>query len=347
MKTFSELLTIYVRRAGITDSELARSIGVSRQTIFRWREGTTSRPQDRNIVIAVAEKLRLSSEEKDGLLLAGGFPPETVVTTDKKEPPQQIHDSPVLPQVGGQQDNLREKAPAAEPAPQTVKRGISKKYLWGLIPAGALIIAILFWIFNGNPFGKENNPGPSNPSTPQTTQAAASTTPTASSSTTIAPAAPGEILIVVTQFFEPSDTSGFNINLKDAIEREIRNNRLTGIRVAQSEVSSQNAADTVKISQDTKVTSVVYGKWDNTQISVRFLPALTQTISVISIDATMDLTQTTRALALTVLGKVYIEQGNKTLAFGFLTQARNVMQDNVPTGTALLSVINELLSQTM
>jgi tetratricopeptide (TPR) repeat protein len=76
MATFSELLTIYINRAGITDSELARSIGVRRQTIFRWKEGVVARPRHRDDVLRCAERLRLSDGERDGLLMSAGFAPE-------------------------------------------------------------------------------------------------------------------------------------------------------------------------------------------------------------------------------------------------------------------------------
>jgi len=85
MRTFAELLSLYIKQAGITDTELARAIGVSRQTIFRWREGTTSRPNNREDVLAISKKLRLPSEEKDNLLLAAGFRPEDTVPPDNKD----------------------------------------------------------------------------------------------------------------------------------------------------------------------------------------------------------------------------------------------------------------------
>ena len=40
MRTFGELLTEQMRRAGVSDAEMARTLGVQRQTIFRWREGS-------------------------------------------------------------------------------------------------------------------------------------------------------------------------------------------------------------------------------------------------------------------------------------------------------------------
>ena len=77
MKTFAELLTAYMDRTGIGDAELARRIPVSRQTLVRWKEGTTNRPRYRGDVIRCAELLRLADEERDGLLLAAGFAPES------------------------------------------------------------------------------------------------------------------------------------------------------------------------------------------------------------------------------------------------------------------------------
>ena len=78
MPTFGELLIKYTERAGISDAELARTTGVQRQTIFRWKEGLVARPRYREDVLRIAAKLRLTAEERDELLLAGGFPPENL-----------------------------------------------------------------------------------------------------------------------------------------------------------------------------------------------------------------------------------------------------------------------------
>ena len=78
MRSFSELLSEYVNRIGVADAELARRLGVSRQTVFRWREGQTQRPRHREDVIALATKLRLEANERDQLLMSAGFRPEVV-----------------------------------------------------------------------------------------------------------------------------------------------------------------------------------------------------------------------------------------------------------------------------
>ena len=78
MESFGQLLNQHIQRLGISDTELARAIGVSRQTIFRWREGVTGRPRRREDVLAIADKLRLTPAERDTLLLAAGFRPQAV-----------------------------------------------------------------------------------------------------------------------------------------------------------------------------------------------------------------------------------------------------------------------------
>ena len=85
MATFSELLRTYTERTGISDSELARSIGVRRQTIFRWKEGTVARPRNRDDVIRCAKRLRLTPDELDEFLLAAGMAPERI---EQATPPE-------------------------------------------------------------------------------------------------------------------------------------------------------------------------------------------------------------------------------------------------------------------
>ena len=64
MQSFAELLSQYMLRTGISDSEMARAIGVRRQTIFRWREGLTARVRHRDDILRCAEKLRLTNTER-------------------------------------------------------------------------------------------------------------------------------------------------------------------------------------------------------------------------------------------------------------------------------------------
>jgi tetratricopeptide (TPR) repeat protein len=105
MRSFSELLVHYTERAGISDSELARATGVQRQTIFRWKEGQTARPRYREDVVRIAAKLRLTSGERDELLLAAGFPPQEAPVASATQP-----DDSALPLPGA-------SVPAVAPTP--------------------------------------------------------------------------------------------------------------------------------------------------------------------------------------------------------------------------------------
>ncbi len=77
MRPFAELLTEYMDRINIGNAELAGSIGVRRQTIFRWRQGIVKKPRHRDVVLQCAQALGLTREERDALLKAAGFPPES------------------------------------------------------------------------------------------------------------------------------------------------------------------------------------------------------------------------------------------------------------------------------
>ena len=81
MDSFSDLLSMFAERAGISDAELARRLGISRQTIFRWREGETQRPRHRDDVARLADALRLESEERTQLFMAAGFPHQRSITS--------------------------------------------------------------------------------------------------------------------------------------------------------------------------------------------------------------------------------------------------------------------------
>lgn len=110
MQAFGELLSDYMRRTGINDSELARTLGISRQTVFRWKQGQVARPRHRDDVLVCARRLRLSAEERDRLLLAAGFAPELAPPAIRKETDSEAAAStlaqlgqggPGLPSVGG------------------------------------------------------------------------------------------------------------------------------------------------------------------------------------------------------------------------------------------------------
>lgn len=117
LPTFGQLLSAYMRRSGISDSELARSIGVRRQTIFRWKEGLVERPRAREDVLQCAKKLRLSDDERDQLLLAAGFAPEQLVSESLGELLAGNNLTPANTTLPPAPDEATNAEPATESAP--------------------------------------------------------------------------------------------------------------------------------------------------------------------------------------------------------------------------------------
>ncbi len=127
MRTFAELLSEYMTRTGVSDAELARAIGVRRQTIFRWKEGLVARPRSAEDVLRCAAKLRLTAEERDRLLLAAGFPPEA------------LHP---LPPAELRLASVRRRRPATvRPDPGSLPTEIDARLIWS--DAGAATPAVI------------------------------------------------------------------------------------------------------------------------------------------------------------------------------------------------------------
>ena len=147
MRSFSELLTLYTQRSGISDAELARAVGVRRQTIFRWKEGTVARPRSREDVLAVSQKLRLSTAETDELLIAAGFYPEGDVAHTSEmtaNPEETAAESPLrarLPDGLPPPDDEAHRPPRAD-------AGLSRVRLLGLGVSVLLLLALIlgFWL---------------------------------------------------------------------------------------------------------------------------------------------------------------------------------------------------------
>lgn len=118
LPTFGQLLSAYMQRSGISDSELARSIGVRRQTVFRWKEGLVERPRAREDVLQCAKKLRLSDDERDRLLLAAGFAPEQLVPAGLSDS-LAAHTSPPQPSAPSVADDPSSAEQATASVPPT------------------------------------------------------------------------------------------------------------------------------------------------------------------------------------------------------------------------------------
>jgi len=290
MENFSILLNQYIQRAGISDAELSRAIGVSRQTIFRWREGATARPRYREDVLAIAKKLRLSPAERDQLLLAAGFRPE------ETEPPE-IHAAEA---VAAQAEKVE---PVSSPS-------ANRRRWWPVVVILLMMMgAAGWWIYQSN-----------------------------RNQINIAPASPGETLVLVTHFANyASSQVGYNIagRLTEALQQEIDQTELENIRVAEWPQVVSTRTEAVQVGQSISATLVIYGEYDVGRIMVQFTnpvdqsaftgPALQQHVAGIpELSATInsDLPQQVRPLALMALGQIYLNQGNAGQSRSLLSRAR-------------------------
>lgn len=327
MESFHQLLNQYVQRVGISDAELARTLGVSRQTIFRWREGLTGRPRQREDVLTLAQKLRLTLIERDKLLLAAGFSPANggaEESEDRKKTEDQEQNDDLYIRVDAV------NIPLAKPLP----------YSQGLIAilGGLLLLGIFFWLF----YGKQRedlftaSPVPED-QTPISVVSSAQKTLTA-----VAPAAPGETLVLVTHFANYAGSQiGYNVagRLAQALQQEIETIKLKNARVAIWPQAVGERREAFQAGQTVSATLVIYGEYDVGRVIVQFVqpadpyaftdPALQRQVAdVPTLSATIntDLPQQVRSLALMALGQIFIGRMEIEKARPLLIQARDNLQ---------------------
>ncbi len=72
---FGEKLREFREDAGITQQELADAIGYSRNRIVDWENGNYKNPPKRDVVLSIAEALKLGGYDKNELLRAAGYEP--------------------------------------------------------------------------------------------------------------------------------------------------------------------------------------------------------------------------------------------------------------------------------
>ncbi|MCS6828133.1 MAG: helix-turn-helix domain-containing protein [Caldilinea sp.] len=280
MSTFGELLKKYIERAGITDAELARSTGVQRQTIFRWKEGLTARPRYREDIVRIAAKLRLTPEERDELLLAAGFPPEHLKPSADALPVNIAAATSAIPAeqtVTSGGDTLPNDKTASTLAAETVvqsQRLIDHPGLMlGVAAALLLVIALIGTIVLRTLFPQTTDAQTASTTlTPaaalETPSPALSTpSPTPSPTPSVAPivAGPGEHLIVIAPFVGyTSDDFRFNIagRIREALEAELQQAGLTDVRIAlwpEAIAEAEQAEQALKSSQ---AAMVIWGEYD-------------------------------------------------------------------------------------
>ena len=283
MESFGELLARYMRRVGISDAELARAIGVRRQTIFRWKEGLTARPRDRQDVQHCADKLRLTPQERDEFLLAAGFAPEEPVS-----PPPAI---------------IEAEAPALK----------VRRPRWGLlVAAAALIILAALIVWNLAREASERR------------QLAS-----------VAPAGPGETLVLVSQFANYSEGVGYNVagRICEALQEEFEGEALADSRVALWAQPLADRDKAVQIGQEYGATLVIWGEYDSGRVLASFtLPSgqeAVRTVRQVTTPADLsavinaELPTTARWVALISVGQVHYAAGRYEQALVAFERALN------------------------
>jgi len=306
MLTFGELLNQYITRAGITDAELARSTGVQRQTIFRWKEGLTARPRYRGDVLRIAAKLRLSSAERDALLLAGGFSPDdpaavaALLITPGDDLAQEgasgegraanAGDDDLAAQRSASsalQPTLADATVAPRPTPRRRVRLIERPQVM-LSVAIVLMLAVALagtWLL----------PAIFPPTPPVTPIAAASPTPapTATPLPTATPtpivAQPGEQLIVIAPFvgYTSSDMQ-FNVagRIREAVEEELQRAELDDVHTVLWPAPIAEPAQADQVLADSGAVLAIWGEYDAGRVRAGVTaPALDDTYWVNPVDA--------------------------------------------------------------
>ena len=250
MKPFGELLSEYINQAGVSDAELARRLGISRQTVFRWREGLTQRPRHRQDVLRMAEMLRLSPPERDQLLLAGGFPPDQ---------PQQATGQPAggIKAAGSGADKPGRPSPTGVSVPVTspAKRAWQAlRQRWRIAVLGlGIVLAIAagfptgFWAELAVDLGlAQSRPDG-----------------------TVRPAEAGETLVLISPFVNYSGgQAGFNVagRLREALELEFEQAELDGVRVEVPSTSVQDEAAALQLGDQLSAALVVWGEYDSGRV---------------------------------------------------------------------------------
>jgi transcriptional regulator with XRE-family HTH domain len=336
MKNFGQLLNDHVQQLGIADAELARAIGVSRQTIFRWREGLTGRPRRRQDVLAIAEKLRLTADERDTLLLAAGFRPEQVLPPDGDLPATVLEveetNSGGIPR-GSVKKVLEQRSRRAPPIPL-------------LLAGGALLVVLLLWAISvlGPYVGVDTTKG----DTP--------TVPPGTPSVVIEPAGPGEILIVVSRIGDTPQSERFSAALVEALGREIRGQRLADIRLEEWDQALEGSESARELGQALDASLVIHGEFDGGQamVQVAYHRDATRRSGHASAGQVLNLSGTTlsiapdrplqiRALALISLGQLFIRGDKLPEAIPPLAQASNTLQEDGQAGAETWSLTNGVL----
>ena len=276
MRTFAELLSEYIERAGISDSELARSIGVRRQTLFRWKDGQIQRPRYRDDVLRCARRLRLTPEERDLLLTAAGFSPEAPPLSVREQPSEPVRETPSA------DDSAEEESQDAVPQSSVT----SSRRPWVIGFAGGLVIVVgiaLATAMLSNSDGETPVGKVVSTSTPTPQPTSPVPTPTAVIETPIPvvvtpePETEEDVVVIARFVNYIGGETGFNVagRIKTALEEEIKAEFIPSIKIKILVEDIRDEAEAQEVARRTNASIVIWGEYDSGRAQARFtVPAL-------------------------------------------------------------------------
>lgn len=292
MRTFAELLCEYTSRTGVSDAELARAIGVQRQTIFRWKEGLVARPRSAEDVLRLAGKLRLLPAERDALLMAAGFPPVNPPSAD-------LSPASLLPAESG-------AIPVRTP-PLVITTPRRRVQPAGIVVVGSVffliaLVAAAFWLVRRAAY------------------------PRAKAGETLI------IIGQFANYTGGAQGYNVAGRVREALERELAADRLAGVRTAEWPAVIADGAGAEAATRRAGAALTIWGEYDSGRVVARLTTAAAapDTQHLVKLAASSDalsatingtLPEEVRYLALLTIGQVYVDRGDYAQARAVLVQA--------------------------
>ena len=342
MKSFSELLSEYVNRIGVADAELARRLGVSRQTVFRWRQGQTQRPRHREDVMELATKLRLEADERDQFLMSAGFRPEMVAASGDV-PKTDVGSTPATPYPA---QSLRDTpAGRAWPAAAILLRPLFRRR-WLLAAVAGLILLVIGLASTDAWESLASRLGLMTPGSPISEPAEATS---------------GETLILVSPFANyASGQIGFNVagRLQEALREVFGGSGLEQVRVEVLPETIMDEAGARRSGMRLAADLVIWGEYDSGRVVAHVSAPdeeaptesqerrwILETSGALSTTINTDLPQDIQWMALYTLGQVHYRAGRVEKAETVFERALGNLPEDPTARGAIFNYLGSLETQ--